>query len=547
MAEPAKKKRKTDKLNDSANDKINLPTCPYGASCYRKNPAHFKEYSHPKNTPTTASAATTSDGGSSTDHKASKDMPACPYGTNCYRKNLLHFAEFWHPTVNDENDDSRDNSQNCEDDDDDTDTYNEDTDDESEQKEYCKSKVQKTWSRGPSIVARYSDLTEEERKELIQKAMEAKKQMEEELKETKKKMIEEDKELQKIQAMLGKGGIPLVDGEKEALEGNEVVHFPFQAEREYKQGSANQAHFRLAESQFYRLLPPGVQIRIKKVDYAVSPEVVKRFRKAQEMLRKKRGEDSSYPVLAFHGTADANIDSIVKDGFKVPGQDGFKHSTDIGIYGRGLYFSEYPRYSMTYIRGGTRLLLCLVLVGKAYHCDNLMRGAAKMKGYDSHTSPNSKELIIFDSSQILPCYIVHYAFQYSEFRYKTSVKEKTEEELKKLYDRALRVKPCNIFKGLAVFLAEAKGALKDDIMKLITKFGAKESEGFQSFHTEVRNRIVVGSWETYDTETMLISYAERYQVPVLMEHYLYDSILAGGKMSMKEYGMFIPMWYGVTT
>ena len=46
----------------------------------------------------------------------------------------------------------------------------------------------------------------------------------------------------------------LVDGEKEALEGKQTVYFPLYAERSYKEGSADQTHFRLAESQFYRLL-----------------------------------------------------------------------------------------------------------------------------------------------------------------------------------------------------------------------------------------------------------------------------------------------------
>ena len=45
-----------------------------------------------------------------------------------------------------------------------------------------------------------------------------------------------------------------MDGEKEALEGNEIKIFNLYPERNYKEGSASQMHFRLAESQFYRLL-----------------------------------------------------------------------------------------------------------------------------------------------------------------------------------------------------------------------------------------------------------------------------------------------------
>ena len=49
-------------------------------------------------------------------------------------------------------------------------------------------------------------------------------------------------------------GILLVDGEEEAMRGKKTVYFQLVAERNYKEGSADQIHFRLAESQFYRLL-----------------------------------------------------------------------------------------------------------------------------------------------------------------------------------------------------------------------------------------------------------------------------------------------------
>ena len=38
----------------------------------------------------------------------------------------------------------------------------------------------------------------------------------------------------------------------------------------------------------------------------------------------------SYPVLAFHGTKEANIHSICSTGFRVPGEANFEHATDTG-------------------------------------------------------------------------------------------------------------------------------------------------------------------------------------------------------------------------
>ena len=46
----------------------------------------------------------------------------------------------------------------------------------------------------------------------------------------------------------------MLDGEREALAGSKIKYFPLIPERQYKEGSAAQVHFRLAESQFYRLL-----------------------------------------------------------------------------------------------------------------------------------------------------------------------------------------------------------------------------------------------------------------------------------------------------
>ena len=89
----------------------------------------------------------------------------------------------------------------------------------------------------------------------------------------------------------------------------------------------------------------------------------------------------------------------------------------LGNYGRGVYFSEYPSYSMTYIRGASTLLLCQVLPGKVFRCTNLIHGEPLESGHDSHTSPDGKELVIFNSYHILPSYVVHYGDAKGDFLY----------------------------------------------------------------------------------------------------------------------------------
>ena len=46
------------------------------------------------------------------------------------------------------------------------------------------------------------------------------------------------------------------------------------------------------------------------------------------------------------------------------GDQGFVPKTDSGYYGAGVYFSEYPGYSMGYISGASIIMLCQVLQGK---------------------------------------------------------------------------------------------------------------------------------------------------------------------------------------
>ncbi|KAM8842000.1 aprataxin and PNK-like factor [Synchiropus picturatus] len=60
--------------------------CPYGSSCYRKNPAHFQECSHPGDP----------DFQEEEEEVDEAQLPECPYGTDCYRKNPLHRKEFRH-------------------------------------------------------------------------------------------------------------------------------------------------------------------------------------------------------------------------------------------------------------------------------------------------------------------------------------------------------------------------------------------------------------------------------------------------------------------
>ncbi|XP_042253454.1 aprataxin and PNK-like factor isoform X2 [Thunnus maccoyii] len=64
--------------------------CPYGKDCYRKNPVHFQECSHPGDTDYEEEEE------KEEEEEEEADRPECPYGTDCYRKNPLHRKEYKH-------------------------------------------------------------------------------------------------------------------------------------------------------------------------------------------------------------------------------------------------------------------------------------------------------------------------------------------------------------------------------------------------------------------------------------------------------------------
>lgn len=75
-------------VKTTSSTKTNRTPCPYGKDCYRKNPIHFQEQSHPGD-------SDYEDPDKDQDQEDS-DRPECPYGTDCYRKNPLHRKEFKH-------------------------------------------------------------------------------------------------------------------------------------------------------------------------------------------------------------------------------------------------------------------------------------------------------------------------------------------------------------------------------------------------------------------------------------------------------------------
>jgi len=133
---------------------------------------------------------------------------------------------------------------------------------------------------------------------------------------------------------------------------------------------------------------------------------------------------NSNPTLAWHGAKAIHLDSICWYGLLN------LSTTDEGWYGRGIYLTQCPNYGQLYItdqqqkeQGSYELLLCWVLLGKPCPVTNLMVGGQCVSGFSSHyVVINNKyhpkqldepvygdEIIVFNSSHVLPCFIVKYS------------------------------------------------------------------------------------------------------------------------------------------
>ena len=134
-------------------------------------------------------------------------------------------------------------------------------------------------------------------------------------------------------------------------------------------------HYRMAESQFLRLMnKTRGNMKIISIDYYHNPDLISKFdAKEKEMAAKYGKKKEAHPVFAFHGTKPDNIEQIMKENFRL-------EKIKRAVYGEGIYFSEFPDISIGY---GTGLLLCKVLPGKSYRCDQSFSGSL-VKGYDSH-------------------------------------------------------------------------------------------------------------------------------------------------------------------
>jgi len=119
--------------------------------------------------------------------------------------------------------------------------------------------------------------------------------------------------------------------------------------------------------------------------FDVSEHVITRF----EMKRKQN--KNLQVQMVFHGTSSYNYNGIKSKGLVVPGTHGVR-VVNGSSYGVGIYLSQCPRYSLSYVRDDSKLLVCAVLVGDPVKVTN-----------------HGNILVAKDESYVLPCFVAKYS------------------------------------------------------------------------------------------------------------------------------------------
>ena len=148
--------------------------------------------------------------------------------------------------------------------------------------------------------------------------------------------------------------------------------------------------------------------QITKVEKVQNPKLEIKY---EEFRAKAFGDHED---LKFHGTDDAGVEGISKNGFRL-GKD--------GMYGAGIYFATDSSKSSQniYTKGSNKLLLCKVFLGRAKTVDkadkSLTGPKLRREGYDSVFAPRgtkesggvlNDEFVVFEPSQAFVQYVIHY-------------------------------------------------------------------------------------------------------------------------------------------
>ena len=136
------------------------------------------------------------------------------------------------------------------------------------------------------------------------------------------------------------------------------------------------------------------------------------------------------PTMTFHGAPRRVIESIVRYGFIIPGEKVGNTGKKLDIrcgssFGKGIYSTPDPMYASCYLSyqggkpgfvhqpsevPGMRLVICSKLMGRPVRVGREdARRTTELYTNDahSHVSWDGYQYVVFDSAQIIPCFVLH--------------------------------------------------------------------------------------------------------------------------------------------
>ncbi|KAG2377330.1 hypothetical protein C9374_009241 [Naegleria lovaniensis] len=189
-------------------------------------------------------------------------------------------------------------------------------------------------------------------------------------------------------------------GEYDTLERDEARTFTFKPERTFS-NEVSHIHFRVAESEFYRLCQQKSQFKVTEVKYIVTSWLVKAFEQARHNIAYDM--DTKYsqvkPILTFmdiEDYSDDNIDWICKNNVKTSAP---------------YVFTNSPTHASPVITKEKKIMLFLVLPGRTGSKDYAKMKATninELKSNHSLKSSDGMSFVLFNKDLILPYYIVTY-------------------------------------------------------------------------------------------------------------------------------------------
>ena len=155
---------------------------------------------------------------------------------------------------------------------------------------------------------------------------------------------------------------------------------------------------------------------IERIDFIAHPKLFSDYEEEKEKYK-----SHNKPInekLLFHGTHPTSLNKILDDNFKLTADPVNRQKQN--IYGKGIYFSEFPAKSLQY---GEALLLCKVILGKEevvemgyqppigdeYFRKNFdsRKVIYKERGSNGRNDGLADIYMVPNPRQILPCYVIY--------------------------------------------------------------------------------------------------------------------------------------------